>query len=243
MFQVQGKDPSVDITQDIIEESEDERFEEMPEVAHPIDLPPCELSKLAEISELFSSVLTSPIRREKLALVIEQDGYIKKLLDLFHMCEDLENIEGLHHLYDIFKSMFLLNKNALFEILFQEDTIFDVVGVFEYDPSQSQPAKHREYLQKTAKFKEVIPFTNKELVYKIHQTYRVQYIQDVILPTPSVFEENILSTLTSFIYFNKVEIVSMVQVCKHFFILSEINIVCICKEYKFQTLVHKILLG
>ncbi|XP_060552495.1 serine/threonine-protein phosphatase 4 regulatory subunit 3A-like isoform X1 [Ruditapes philippinarum] len=208
---VQGKDPSVDITQDIIEESEDERFEEMPEVAHPIDLPVCELSKLVEISELFGSVLTSPIRREKLALVIEQDGYIKKLLDLFHMCEDLENIEGLHHLYDIFKSVFLLNKNALFEILFQEDTIFDVVGVLEYDPSHPLPAKHREYLQKTAKFKEVIPFTNKELVSKIHQTYRVQYIQDVILPTPSVFEENMLSTLTSFIFFNKVEIVSMVQ--------------------------------
>jgi protein phosphatase-4 regulatory subunit 3 len=108
--------------------------------------------------------------------------------------------------------VFLLNKNALFDILFQEDTIFDVVGVLEYDPSQPQPAKHREYLQKTAKFREVIPFTNKELVHKIHQTYRVQYIQDVILPTPSVFEENMLSTLTSFVFFNKVEIVSMVQV-------------------------------
>ena len=209
---MQGKDPSVEITQDIIEESEDERFDDMPEVAHPIDLPPCELSKLEEISELFCSVLTIPVRKEKLAVAIEQDGYIKKLLDLFHMCEDLENMEGLHHLYEIFKSIFLLNKNSLFEILFQEDTIFDVVGVLEYDPSLTKPAKHREYLQATAKFKEVIPFTNQELVNKIHQTYRVQYIQDVILPTPSVFEENMLSTLTSFIFFNKVEIVGMVQV-------------------------------
>lgn len=208
---VQGKDPSVEITQDIIEESEDERFDDMPEVAHPIELPPCELSKLEEISELFCSVLTIPIRREKLAVAIEQEGYIKKLIDLFHMCEDLENMEGLHHLYEIFKSIFLLNKNSLFEILFQEDTIFDVVGVLEYDPAMPKPAKHREYLQATAKFKEVIPFTNQELVNKIHQTYRVQYIQDVILPTPSVFEENMLSTLTSFIFFNKVEIVGMVQ--------------------------------
>ena len=211
-LQVQGKDPSVDITQDIIEESEDERFDDMPEVAHPIDLPLCELSKLEEISELFCSVLNVPIRKEKLAGAIEQDGYIKKLLDLFHICEDLESMEGLHHLYEIFKSIFLLNKNSLFEILFQEDTIFDVVGVMEYDPTLPKPAKHREYLQATAKFKEVIPFTNQELVHKIHQTYRVQYIQDVILPTPPVFEENMLSTLTSFIFFNKVEIVGMVQV-------------------------------
>lgn len=209
---MQGKDPSVEITQDIIEESEDERFDEMPEVAHPIDLPACDLGKLSEISELFSSVLGSPVRREKLSTAIEQSGYVKKLLDLFEMCEDLENVHGLHYLYDIFKSLFLLNKQALFDILFQEDTIFSVVGVLEYDPSQVTPVKHREFLQKTAKFKEVIPFSNQELVHKIHQTFRVQYIQDVILPTPSVFDENMMSSLNSFIYFNKVEIVSMVQV-------------------------------
>ena len=211
-LQVQGKDPSVDITQDVVEESEDERFEEVPDAAPPIDLPVCELSKLDEISELFTSVLPSPIRREKLAVTIESEGYIKKLVDLFHMCEDLENLEGLHHLYDIFKSIFLLNKNALFEIMFADDMIHDIVGVLEYDPSLPQSAKHREYLRTQANFKEVIPLNNPELVQKIHQTYRVQYIQDVILPTPSVFEENMLSTLNSFIFFNKVEIVSMLQV-------------------------------
>ncbi|XP_013414069.1 serine/threonine-protein phosphatase 4 regulatory subunit 3A isoform X2 [Lingula anatina] len=211
-LQVQGKDPSVDITQDIVEgESEEEHFDEIPDAAPPIELPPCVISTLEEISELFTSVLPSPIRREKLAVAIENENYIKKLIDLFHMCEDLENLEGLHHLYDIFKSIFLLNKNALFEIMFNDDVIMDIVGVLEYDPALPQPAKHREYLSKTAKFKEVIPITSQELLQKIHQTYKVQYIQDVILPTPSVFEENMLSTLGSFIFFNKVEIVGMIQ--------------------------------
>ena len=50
-------------------------------------------------------------------MAIENEGYIKKLLSLFHMCEDLENTEGLHHLYEIFKNIFLLNKNALFELV------------------------------------------------------------------------------------------------------------------------------
>ncbi|KAK6999143.1 Serine/threonine-protein phosphatase 4 regulatory subunit 3A, partial [Biomphalaria glabrata] len=209
--QVQGKDPSVDITQDVVEESEDERFDDMPDAAPPIELPPCETSKLEEIAELFSSVLPSPIRREKLAVAIEAESYIRKLVDLFHMCEDLENIDGLHHLYEIFKSIFLLNKNALFEIMFSDDIIFDIIGILEYDPTSPTPTKHREYLRNTAKFKEVVPMTNSELETKIHQTYRVQYIQDVILPTPSVFEENMLSSLSSFIFFNKVEIVSMIQ--------------------------------
>ena len=39
------------------------------------------------------------------AVAIENEGYIKKLLSLFHMCEDLENNEGLHHLYEIFKNI------------------------------------------------------------------------------------------------------------------------------------------
>lgn len=213
--QVQGKDPSVEITQDVLEpeteEMDDDHFEDMHDTTAGVSLPPCELSRLEEISELFNASLLTPIKREKLTILIENEGYIKKLIDLFHMCEDLDNLEGLHHLYNIFKSLFLLNKTALFEIMFTDDMIFDVVGVLEYDPASQQPVRHREFLRTQTKLKEVIPLNNTELVQKIHQTYRVQYIQDMILPAPSVFEENLLSTLTSFIYFNKMEIVTMIQ--------------------------------
>ncbi|KFR06140.1 Serine/threonine-protein phosphatase 4 regulatory subunit 3B, partial [Opisthocomus hoazin] len=217
--QVQGKDPSVEVTQDLIE-SEEEHIEEMPETSPLIDLPTCELNKLEEIADLVTSVLTSPIRREKLALALENEGYIKKLLQLFQVCENLENTEGLHHLYEIIRGILFLNKATLFEVMFSDECIMDVVGCLEYDPSVAQPKRHREFLTKTAKFKEVIPITDSELRQKIHQTYRVQYIQDIILPTPSVFEENFLSTLTSFIFFNKVEIVSMLQEDEKF--LSEV---------------------
>lgn len=101
-----------------MEESEDERFDDMSDSAPPIELPPCELSRLEEINELIASCLTSPLRKEKLAAAIENESYIRKLLNLFHMCEDLENSEGLHYLYEVFKNIFLLNKNALFEVMF-----------------------------------------------------------------------------------------------------------------------------
>ena len=75
---VQGKDPSVDFTQDLVEDSEDDRgFDEISESAPPIELPAAELAKLEEISELVSSCLSSPLRREKLATAIENDNYIK----------------------------------------------------------------------------------------------------------------------------------------------------------------------
>ncbi|KAG0728899.1 Serine/threonine-protein phosphatase 4 regulatory subunit 3 [Chionoecetes opilio] len=41
------------------------------------------------------------------------------------------------------------------------------------------PRKVKDYLKSIAKLKVVIPIENTELLSKIHQTYRVQYIQDV----------------------------------------------------------------
>lgn len=169
-------------------------------------MPACEADRLDEINDLIGSCLPYPIKREKLAIALETENYIKKLLQLFRRLEEDRQTRALHKLYDIFKNIFLLNKNPLFEVMLSEDALWDVIGVFEYDPSlpQAQTKKHRDYLRQVSKFKEVIPLGNSELIAKIHQTYRVQYIQDVVLPTPSVFEENMLSTLSSFIFFNKV---------------------------------------
>lgn len=213
--QVQGKDPATTtITQDTAdeeEEAESERFEDLPDAATPIDLPMCELSRLFEIREVIEGAMSSPIRRERLAIALQSESYIPQLVEIFHVCEDLENTEDLHRLFDIFKSIFLLNKNSIFEIMFTEDLIFEILGILEYDPHLLEPASHREFIRDKAQFKEVVPFSNPVLLDKIHQTYRVQYIQDVVSPTPSVFEDNMLSTLSSFIFLNKADIVTMLQ--------------------------------
>ncbi|XP_041596306.1 serine/threonine-protein phosphatase 4 regulatory subunit 3B-like [Vulpes lagopus] len=208
---VQGKDPSVEITQDLLEESEDEQLDDILETNTVLVLPNCELSKLEEISDLITSVLLSPIHKETLALILENEAYIKTLLQLFRTCEDLGDIANLHYLHEIIKSILFLNKTGLFEILFSADCIMDVVGCLEYDPALAQPKRHREFLTQNARFKEIVPITDCELMQKIHQTYKVQYIYDILLPVPSVFEENLLSALTAFIFLNKVEIVSMLQ--------------------------------
>uniref|UniRef100_G1U0U3 Protein phosphatase 4 regulatory subunit 3C n=1 Tax=Oryctolagus cuniculus TaxID=9986 RepID=G1U0U3_RABIT len=204
--QVQGKDPTV---KDPLDKSE--RPVEKADTSTLIKLPVCELNTLEQIANLVTSVLASPILRERLARILEHDNYIKKLLQLFHTCEDQQNTQGLHHLHDIIKGILSLNKTTLLEILFSDECIMDVVGCLEYDPALAQPKKHREFLTQNAKFKEVVPITDSELRKKIHQTYRVQYIYDILLPAPSMFEENFLSSLTTFIFFNKVEIVSMLQ--------------------------------
>lgn len=58
-------------------------------------------------------------------------------------------LQGLYQLYDIFKGIFLLNKNALFDAMFAEDAILDVVGILEYEPGcpAGQRRRHRDYLR------------------------------------------------------------------------------------------------
>jgi len=199
--EIQGNDISYDETS----------YEEpVQDFALTVKLPPVELSKLDDISEFLHDFLTSEDSREKLATAIERDSYIKELIDVFHMCEDLDNVEGLHTLYEILKTLFMLEKNSLFEIMFLPENIMEIVGILEYDPSKKEAIPHREFLTKKINFKEVIPISNPELLNKIHQTYRLQYIKDILVPVPSLFDEN-MSTLSSFLFFCKIEIVTLIQ--------------------------------
>ncbi|XP_073918965.1 serine/threonine-protein phosphatase 4 regulatory subunit 3B-like isoform X1 [Castor canadensis] len=235
--QVQGKDPSLEITQNVLDTSENN--DEMPQSSNLIELPDCELNTLEQIENLFDSVSASPLRQERLALILENEDYVQKLLQLFHTCENQQNTEGLYHLHNIIKAILFLNKSHLLEIMFSDKYIMDVVGCLEYDPALAQPTQHREFLTQNAKFKEVIPITNFELRQKIHQTYRVQYIHDILLPIPSIFEKSLLSTLTTFIFLNKVEIVNMLQVLffKEICAFSQ-TLQPECKNALFQTLIQ-----
>ncbi|KAM8753172.1 protein PPP4R3C [Rhynchonycteris naso] len=218
--QVQGKDPSVSITQELLDDMDDmddiddmeEEFDNTQETDDDMnELPNCELSTLKQIANLVSSAFASPLRKERLALILDDENYIKKLLQLLHSCENVGYTDGLYYLHIIVKGILFLNKTSLFEIMFSDECIMNVVGCLEYDPALAQPKKHREFLTQNAKFKEVVPITSWKLRQIIHRTYRIQYIQDILMPTPSVMDKNCLSDLKTFIFLNKMEIVHMLQ--------------------------------
>ena len=215
---VQNTDPSAE---SVVYESDEEGTLGPNEtyLSSTITLPPIDLLHLSDLVDFFTpEKVRDASRRDLLARAIESGNCFRKLIDLFHICEDLENLDSLHQIYEIIRSIFYLNKSSLFEILFSEEFIFDIVGCLEYEPQLTCKTKrnHRDFLMKQATFKEVIPIGNHELLAKIHQTYRVQYIQDAILPAPSLFEENLLSTMNNILYINKVEIVTLLYVSESF---------------------------
>jgi protein phosphatase-4 regulatory subunit 3 len=115
------------------------------------------------------------LRRERLSSALKNQQYIPQLLDVFQKAEDIEDEPALKSLYEIFKAIWMLNQGEIYEILFNQKYIFDVVGVMEYDPSRkTNPVKHREFLRNKASFRDVLPITDNNLRDKINQTYRMQ---------------------------------------------------------------------
>ncbi|KER33704.1 hypothetical protein T265_12584 [Opisthorchis viverrini] len=211
---VQGKDPSVEITQEVVDESDDADDTDgytpiVIQSVQPLPLPPCEFSHLEETVDLIIQAVLSPQKRERLVVLLESTNYLNQLVDLFHKAEDLEDLKSLHHLYEIMRQLILINKHSFYETLFAEDMLMDVIGMLEYNPAGR--TKHRDFLRNKATFREVIPLRNTELIGRIHQTYRVQYIQECCLPPPCLFDEQTLSQLKTFVSLNKLEIIRALQ--------------------------------
>lgn len=81
-----------------------------------MELPPCELSRLDEIHNLIDMALSNKTVGDVVSVGIEKESYITKLLDIFHVCEDLGNTEGLKFLHKIITGLLLLNKNGLLTV-------------------------------------------------------------------------------------------------------------------------------
>ncbi|PSC74221.1 Serine threonine-phosphatase 4 regulatory subunit 3 isoform B [Micractinium conductrix] len=197
------------------------RYDEMGPMADPgssgaVELPDPELSNLKDIARALTEV--SLFQRDRIAQQLAtRRGYLARLLELFRMSEDLEDEESLAALFNIFKQIVLLNDTALFDLLFDEAHVMDFVGALEYEPDikPEQRARHREFLRDQAVFKEVVPITDPALKSKIHQTYRMGYLKDVVLPR--VLDDATFATLSSLMLFNNIEVLMALYQDREFF--------------------------
>lgn len=70
-------------------------------------------------------------------------------------------------------------------------------------------ANHRRYLQDSSRYKEVVPIQDPTIRKKIHSTWRLLYLKDVVLAR--ILDDPTFSVLNSLIFFNQVDIVSHLQ--------------------------------
>lgn len=171
------------------------------------ELPAVELSTLPLILKIVvESGITDQMRVTD--LILHDQEFFRKLMDMFRICEDLENLDSLHMIYRIVKGILMLNSPQIFEKIFGDDLIMDIIGCLEYDPEGSH-VRHRDFLKEHVVFKEAIPIKDPIVLAKIHQTYRIGYLKDVVLPR--VLDDATLASLSSMIHANNGVVVSLLK--------------------------------
>ncbi|KAK4623968.1 hypothetical protein CLAFUW4_06216 [Fulvia fulva] len=180
--------------------------------AHQITLPEPALGKLDEVMEAIRAASQSPTGRDALAKFVmsPEQMYILRVGALIEQAEEKCATQELHRLCTIMKHLILLNDTSIIEYVVTDQAIMGVVGALEYDPDfPSHRADHRRYLSDTSKFKEVVKFEHTEIKKKIHYTYRLLYLKDVVLAR--ILDDPTFSVLNSLIFFHQVDIVNHIQ--------------------------------
>ncbi|KAL6897772.1 hypothetical protein ACP4OV_006731 [Aristida adscensionis] len=173
------------------------------------DLPTLELSSLPSILKKIVSECRMTDQMHAAELISQDREFFPKLVNLFRMCEGLRNMDALHMIFRLAKEIILLNNSPIFDKIFSDDFILDIIGALEYDPEVHNVQSHRAFVKKHTIFKEALPIRNPSLVSKIHQTYRIGYIKDVILPR--ALDGATLASLNSIIQANNALVVSLLK--------------------------------
>ncbi|CAF2373765.1 unnamed protein product [Brassica napus] len=172
------------------------------------ELPAVELTTLPLILKIVTeNGMSDQMRLTE--LILKDHDFFRNLMDVFKICEDLENVDGLHMIFNIVKGIILLNSSQILEKIFGDEMIMEIIGCLEYDPGVPHSQHHRNFLKEHVVFKEAIPIKDPLVLSKIHQTYRIGYLKDVVLAR--VLDDAIVANLNSVIHANNAIVVSLLK--------------------------------
>ena len=181
-----------------------------------------DLAHLPQTDTYVAHLIKTSAGRDTLVRHALKHEWIDKLCHLFAMAEDLDMTSQLQHIHSVMKHIVMTNDQAVFETILRDDLVLHVCGIFEYDPDYPiQPYTYRNFLAsqpqrfQLARILNLQKFTTTsnmgtlDLEKRIHQTFRAQYLKDVVLAR--IIEEAHFSVLTSIILYNQVEILNAIS--------------------------------
>lgn len=115
----------------------------MESFANPLVLPHPEIGNLEDIEHAMRSIASTPQGRDALAKFVISEDYIRKLIPLVEMAEDLESLKDLHWLCNIMKMLILLNDSQIIDHIVNEEVVFGVIGALECE--HIQPPANAQY--------------------------------------------------------------------------------------------------
>ena len=107
----------------------------------------------------------------------------------------------------------ILNETTIFEIMVSKSMVERVMGIFEYDPNipSNRRERHREMLMRGSNFKQVVPVKDEEVLQKIHECYRLEYLKDMILGPRCTDENMTIATVNTLLHLNNCTIIMRLQ--------------------------------
>ncbi|CAH8299586.1 unnamed protein product [Eruca vesicaria subsp. sativa] len=185
--------------------------------SEPRELPDVDISNLPKILE----IVTECDVEDEMGLsdqMLKDVNFFDNLMNVFDMCEDLEKIDCLHMIFKIVKCIIFFDSDEILEKILGDNLIMKTIGCLEYDPDVPQPLHYRKDLREHVVFKEAIPIKNPMVLSKIHQTYRIGYLKDVILTrVVDDDDDDTAESLSSIIKANKATIVTSLKDDNTFF--------------------------
>ncbi|KAI0092094.1 component of IIS longevity pathway SMK-1-domain-containing protein [Irpex rosettiformis] len=173
-------------------------------------LPTPALGCILEIERAIKHICRSPAMKERVCEYIQTEDYLKAIVDVFKQAEDLELIQDLHALNTCMNTILMLNDHSMYEHILDDELFFGVVGMLEYDPEfPTYKANYREFLRQTSHFHQPIPIRDETIQKKVHHTYRLQFLKDVVLAR--AIDDSTFNVLNSCILFNQIDIINYVQ--------------------------------
>ncbi|KAI8982774.1 DUF625-domain-containing protein [Trametes punicea] len=173
-------------------------------------LPQPQMGIIGDIDTAIKALARTAVIKERVCEYIQNEEYIKALIDVFNQAEDLESLSDLHALFNCMQTILLLNEHSLYEHILDDDIFMGVVGVLEYDPEfPNYKANYRDFLRETSRFHQPIAIRDETIQRKIHHTYRLQFLKDVVLAR--AIDDSTFNVLNSSIIFNQIDIINHVQ--------------------------------
>ena len=115
---------------------------DMESFANPLVLPPPDIGNLEEIEHGMRNIASANAGRDALAKFVINEDYIRKLIPLVEMAEDLESLKDLHLLCNIMKLLVLLNDSQIIDQIVSEPLVFGVIGALECELPPQATCRH-----------------------------------------------------------------------------------------------------
>ncbi|KAJ1856782.1 Platinum sensitivity protein [Coemansia sp. RSA 638] len=194
---------------EVYQQQEENALEQSPPPPE-VRLPLPSMKTLPEIGQIILDYSQTAQQRDQLVAFITRDNYFDRLLDLHKMCEDLDILQMLFSIHNIVRHILLLNDSSIFECIVRDENIIGVVSMLEHDPHRHiEAGSYRNFLSNHSQFKEVVPFGNADIEGKVRQTFRLQYLKDVVLQ--HIIDDGTLSVINALIFFNHAQIANFIH--------------------------------